>query len=69
MKVFVVFIFTLCTLHLVLANVQHEHEQDLQDNEFAEFEDFDEETDSQKETKSADGNLFIAVSLRCKGLS
>lgn len=67
MKVFVVIIFTLCTLQLVLANVQHEHEQDLQDNEFAEFEDFDEEADSPKETKSTEGKLFVAVSLRCKG--
>ena len=43
--------------HLVLANVQQEHDQDLQDNEFAEFEDFDDSMDTHKDTKPSDGNF------------
>ena len=42
-------LFVLCSVHIILASVQHDHGADLEDNEFAEFEDFDDGSETKKE--------------------
>ena len=43
----------LCTVYVVGGDGKHDHGAEIEDNEFAEFEDFDDGIEQPKETKSS----------------